>query len=270
MTSSNPPASPSPAARRLALVTGASSGIGLHLAEQLAGRGYDLVGVGSSDKVDQLPGRLPGVRVHPVTADLRTDEGVERVWQAIEAVGRPLDVAVLNAGVSLGGGFLDTDVADERDLIALNITSQVLLAKRVGRQMAAHRHGRILITSSISATTPTPFESIYGPSRAFMSSFGQGLREEMREYDVGVTVLMPGPTATGFHHRAGMGETRFGSNDWKNDPQQVARQGLDALFAGSDHAVGGDRRTRLSALSNKLLPEPLKARRFARGLRPGH
>jgi short-subunit dehydrogenase len=147
---------------------------------------------------------------------------------------------VLNAGVSLGGSFADTSIESERAMIALNITSQVVLAKRVVAVMTSRRQGRILITSSMSATTPTPYESIYGPTRAFMYSFAQGLREEMREYGVSVTALLPGATATEFHQRAGMGATKFGSNDWKNDPEMVARQGVQALFAGKDHVIGGD------------------------------
>lgn len=87
----------------LALVTGASAGIGLELARLLAQRGYDIVGVGASDRIQELPTKLPGVLVTPVAADLATEQGVEQVWQAVEATGRPLDVAALNAGISLGG-----------------------------------------------------------------------------------------------------------------------------------------------------------------------
>lgn len=231
----------------LALVTGASSGIGLELAKGLAARGHDIVGVGTSERVQALPGTLTGVEVTPEQVDLATDGGVAELWSRVEALDRPLEVACLNAGRSLGGAFLDTDLEDERAMIALNITSQVVLAKHVVTAMAARRQGRILITSSLSATTPTPYESIYGPTRAFMASFAQGLREEMREHGVSVTALLPGATATSFHQSAGMGNTVFGSNDWKNDPALVARLGLDALFAGKDHVVGGDRGTRIAA-----------------------
>lgn len=101
-----------------------------------------------------------------------------------------------------------------------------------------------------------------------MYSFAQGLREELRPYNVSVTALLPGATATEFHHRAGMDNTVFGSNDWKNDPELVARRGLEALFAGKDHVVGGDRRTRLNATINRLLPERVKAKRFAASSKP--
>ncbi|WP_392467984.1 SDR family NAD(P)-dependent oxidoreductase [Arsenicicoccus cauae] len=252
----------------LALVTGASAGICFELAKGLAARGYDIVGVGASDRIDTLPERLPTVSVTPVRVDLSTAAGVEELWERFESLGRRLDVAALNAGKSLGGAFLDTDLDDELHMLALNGTGQVMLAKRVTRLMAAQRHGRILITSSLSALTPTPCESIYGPTRAFMNSFGQGLREELKEYGVSVTVLLPGATATEFHSTAGMGNTKFGSNDWKNDPVLVATKGIDALLAGKNHVVGGDARTVRGALRDRLLPDRVKAARFARSSRP--
>jgi len=253
---------------QLALVTGASSGIGFQIARQLADPGYDIVGVGASDRILELPGKLSRVRVHPVSVDLTSDDGVEQLWAQVERIGQPLDIAALNAGASLGGSFVDTSLDDELRMLALNVTSQVRLAKRVVVAMTARRQGRILITSSLSATTPTPYESIYGPTRAFMYSFAEGLREELREYGVTVTALLPGATATEFHDRAGMGATKFGSNDWKNDPTLVARKGIQGLFADKDHVVGGDLKTRWSALRQKFLPEQVKARQFARASRP--
>ena len=250
--------------KELALVTGASRGIGFCLTQQLALRGYRVVAVGASERVHELPGRLPDAEIHPVQADLAAADGVDAVWSAVEGAGSPLRVAALNAGVSLGGAFLDTDLDEELRLLALNVTSQVTLAKRVVRAMAEQRRGHVLITSSLSALTPTPYESIYGPSRAFMYSFAQGLHEELKAQGIVVTALLPGATATEFHQRAGMHNTAFGINDGKNDPEQVARQGLEALFAGKDHVVGGNPRTRRSALWNKLLPERVKAVRFAK------
>jgi short-subunit dehydrogenase len=106
--------------------------------------------------------------VYPLRADLGSYDGVEQLWQAVQEIGRPLDVAVLNAGVSIGGAFAtDTDLDAELGLIAVNINAVVHLAKRVLPGMLARGIGRILITSSISATTPTPYETVYGPSKAF-------------------------------------------------------------------------------------------------------
>lgn len=252
----------------LALVTGASAGIGFQLARQLAGRGYDVVGVGASSRIYGLGERITGAEVIPVRADLVTAEGVDQVWAAVDRLGRQLDVACLNAGRSLGGAFLDTDLDDELEMLALNVTGQVRLAKHVVRHMADRKAGRILITSSCSALTPTPYESIYGPTRSFMLSFAEGLREEMKEHGVGVTALLPGATATDFHHTAGMDSTKFGSNDWKNDPAIVAEQGLNALFADLDHVIGGDEATQQDAARNRTLSDPVKAAKFAESSRP--
>ena len=262
------PASPRP----LALVTGASSGIGLEIARDLVGRGHDVVVTGSSDRVEQTADELHGVGsslVVKVQADLSTPEGVEEVWRATSALDRPLDVAVLNAGMGIGGAFVDTDLDEELRMIALNVTSQVHLAKRVVRSMVATGRGRLLFTSSISATTPTPYEPVYGPTRAFVSSFADGLREELRGSGVTVTTLLPGATDSGFHAKAGMDDTTFGDDSAKNDKVTVARQGVEAMLAGRAHVVGGDRATKRSALVNKVLPEGLKARRQGRLARPG-
>ena len=254
--------------RQTALVTGASTGIGFHLAERLADRGHDIVGIGASDRILTLPAHLAQVNVTPLRADLTDRSEVDAAWRAFDDLGVPLDVAVLNAGKSLGGAFLDTDLDDELHMLDLNVTSQVVLAKHVVRRMAEQKHGRLLITTSLSATTPTPYESIYGPTRAFMYSFAQGLREELRAYGVSVTALLPGATATEFHHTAGMQNTVFGDNTWKNDPALVAQRGVDALFAGRDHVIGGDRSTRWAAIRNKFTSEQRKARRFARTSKP--
>ena len=252
----------------LALVTGASAGIGREITAELLKRNYRVIGVGASERIHNLLSVFPEQPIEPVQADLATPEGIETVWAAVRSTERALDVAALNAGRSLGGAFIDTDLADELDMIALNITGQVRLAKHVARHMSARGNGDILITTSLSATTPTPYESIYGPTRAFMYSFAQGLREELRGHGVNVTALLPGATATEFHATAGMSNTIFGSNDWKNDPAVVARQGVDAMFAGKDHVVGGNASTKRAGWINRILGEQAKARRFAEISRP--
>ncbi|MEV4576124.1 SDR family NAD(P)-dependent oxidoreductase [Nonomuraea jabiensis] len=258
--------------RPLALVTGASSGIGYQLALLFARDGYDLVATGHSDRIHRIAGDFAryGAQVVPVQADLADRDGVRAVWQAVQDTGRQLEAAVLNAGRSLGGAFLDTDLDDELDLIALNATSVVTLAKPVVRHMAEHGTGRILITSSISATTPTPYETVYGPTRAFTYMFAESLRQELKDRAPGVTVtvLLPGATDSDFHARAGMNDTRLGPGARKNSRVQVAAQGFRALMAGKDAVVGGDLATKLTRLVNRILPEPFKAARQARLTRP--
>ncbi|GAA1287817.1 SDR family NAD(P)-dependent oxidoreductase [Streptomyces javensis] len=138
--------SATPANRPLAIVTGASNGIGTEIARQLASRGYDIIGTGRSDSIDTVAERLraQGATVYPLHADLATYDSVEDLWKQVQEIGRPLDVAVLNVGRSVGGAFAtDTDLGDELKLIALNVNAVVHLAKRVVPGMLARGRGRI-------------------------------------------------------------------------------------------------------------------------------
>lgn len=257
-------------ARPLAMVTGGSAGIGLELAKQFARHGYDVAISGSSDKVFAAADSLKelGTDAYPFQADASTYDGVEAFWQFVADLDRPLEAAALNVGIARGGAFVDNALEDELTIIAINITGTVHMAKRVVQHMVANGGGRILIVSSVSATTPTPFETVYGPSKAFGFSFAEGLREELRDTGVSVTALLPGATNSDFHANAGMGNTKYGDNSWKNDKALVARQGFEALMNGDDHVVGGDARTRQIAIDNRTTAETIKAARHAEGTRP--
>jgi len=257
-------------ARPLAMVTGGSAGIGLELAKQFARHGYDVAISGSSDKVFAAADSLKelGTDAYPFQADASTYDGVEAFWQFLADLDRPLEAAALNVGIARGGAFVDNALEDELTIIAINITGTVHMAKRVVQHMVANGGGRILIVSSVSATTPTPFETVYGPSKAFGFSFAEGLREELRDTGVSVTALLPGATNSDFHANAGMGNTKYGDNSWKNDKALVARQGFEALMNGDDHVVGGDARTRQIVIDNRTTAETIKAARHAEGTRP--
>ncbi|MEE1813789.1 SDR family NAD(P)-dependent oxidoreductase [Streptomyces sp. SP18ES09] len=258
--------------RELAVVTGASSGIGFELARRLADRGYDLI-VNSADE-----GRLrvaaaeirdrTGAVVQPVQADLRQYEEAERLVAAVAAAGRPVAVAALNAGVGEGGAFLDTDLEDELEIVDLNVRSTVHLAKRLLQSMAEAGGGRMLITSSIASTVPGSYQAVYNASKSFLQSFSQALWNELEDSPVSVTALMPGPTDTDFFSRADMGDTKVGQGE-KDDPAQVAEQGLDALFAGKDKVVAGSLKTKAQGLASKVLPDSLKAEGHRRMAEPG-
>jgi uncharacterized protein len=151
-----------------------------------------------------------GAQVTTVQADLAQHDEVEKLWNAIQAMGRPLDAIAINAGVGVGGGtFAETDLQAELNLIQLNVTSTVHLAKRVVRDMLSRSAGRILFTSSIAGNMPTPYEAVYGASKAFVQSFSQTLRHELKDSGITVTALQPGPTDTNFFHRAGMDDTKL-------------------------------------------------------------
>ena len=249
---------PTPA-RPFALVTGASSGIGLELARQLAGRGHDLL-VTAEAPLDDHVAELEalGAEVHTVVADLRTGSGVESLYAAVVAQGRPLAVAALNAGIGRGGAFVDNGLEDELDVIRLNVLGTVHLAKLVLDDMVLADAGRVLVTSSIASTMPGPFMTVYNASKSFVQSFTEGLQSELAETDVVITSLMPGPTDTAFFERAGMDDTAMGQAP-KDDPAKVARQGLDALMAGKSKVAASSLSTKAAALAAGVLPDKVKA-----------
>jgi short-subunit dehydrogenase len=256
--------------RPLALVTGASSGIGYELAKQFADNGFDLVvnaeDAGLTDAARELAAR--GATVHAVPADLTAYDGVEYLYGKVIAVGRPLAVAAINAGVGVGGPFAETDLLDDLRVVDLNVRSSVHLAKRCVRDMVARQEGRILFTSSIAATQPGPFEATYAASKAFLLSFSEALRNELKDSGVTVTALMPGPTDTAFFDRAGLQDTRVGASE-KDDPAEVAAQAYAALMKGRDHVVAGSVKNKVMATASKVMPETTKAQMHRRMSEPG-
>ena len=256
--------------RPLAFVTGGSSGIGYELAEQLARHDYDVAISGSSDRVHQSAERLRafGGEAWSHQADASTYQGVETFWRFVEALGRPVDAAVLNVGIATGGAFADTAVEDHLRVLAINVTGTTHMAKRVVDHMVANRSGRILIVSSISATTPTPYEGVYGGTKAFGYNLAESLREELREHGISVTALLPGATDSDFHSNAGMGADTPVGRLKKFPKEEVGRLGYEGLIAGEDMVVGGDEDARASLASHLTTPEPVKAAAHARLVRP--
>jgi uncharacterized protein len=244
----------------LALVTGASSGIGFELAKQFAENGFDLVVNAEDSGLDNAAQQLQatGAEVLAVKADLGTYDGVEELYAAIESSGRPVSAAALNAGVGVGGAFIDIDLDDELKLIDLNVTSTVHLAKRLLKDMVARGDGKVLITSSIASTMPGSFQAVYNASKSFLQSFAEALQNELKDTAVTITSLMPGPTETNFFHRAGMDDTKVGRSG-KDDPAQVAKQGFEALMAGRDKVLAESVKTKVMGVANKVLPDKVKA-----------
>lgn len=251
--------------RKLALVTGASSGLGLELAKQFAQDGYDVAISGSSERIFEAANiiRELNVEAYPYQADAATYEGVEGFWNFVENLKRSVDAAVLNVGIAIGGSFAEMDLEENLRIIAINITGTVHMAKRVVQHMLPNKQGKILIVSSVSATLPTPYETVYGPSKAFGFSFAESLREELRESGITVTALLPGATDTNFHLNAGMATSQIGASK-KNDKTLVAKQGFEALMNDEDHVVGGDEHTKQQVIENRTTPEPVKAARHAK------
>lgn len=254
----------------LAVVTGASSGIGYELAVQFAEHGFDLIIAAEDDALASAAAALTtrGTRVEPVRTDLATREGVEQLHRAITATRRPVAAAALNAGVGRGGAFLETDLEDELEIIDLNVVSTVHLAKRLLPGMVEDGEGRLLITSSIASTMPGPFQAVYNASKSFLQSFAQALQNELKDTGVTVTSLMPGPTETEFFERADMLDTRVGRSE-KDDPARVAAQGFEAMMAGKDKVVAGSWKTKAQGLAHRVLPDSVKARAHRGMAEPG-
>jgi short-subunit dehydrogenase len=245
---------------QLALVTGASSGIGFELARQFAEHGYDLVVAADDDAIHDVPDRLSryAAAVQPVQVDLRTPEGVEHLYQSTIEGDRVLAAAALNAGIGRGEMFLKSELSHDLSIVDLNVRSTVHLAKLVLRDMAARGDGKLLFTSSIASTMPGSYQTVYNASKSFIQSLSEALYDELRDTGVTVTALMPGPTDTEFFRRGHMLDTVIGRMP-KDDPAEVAKQGYDALMSGDRKVVAESVMTKAVGLANRVLPDSVKA-----------
>ncbi len=259
------------ATRPLAVVTGASSGIGFELARQFADHGYDLVVAAEDDELEQATKELSvSAQVIPVKVDLAEYTGVEKLADAVEATGRAVDALALNAGMGLGGGFVqDQRLDDVMRLIRLNVESTVHLAKRLMPAMVERGEGRVLFTSSIASEMPGSFQAAYNASKSFVQSFAEAVGNELQDTGVTVTALMPGPTDTEFFDRAGLEDTKMGASDKKDDPAEVAKQGFEAMMEGKTKVIAGGLMTKAQGAMSKVLPDKLKAAAHRKMAEPG-
>jgi uncharacterized protein len=257
----------SPAFRPLAVVTGASSGIGFHLAHCCAEHGFDLIVAADTRLTDAAQDfRRLGAHVQVVQADLATRQGVEDLCEAIGA--RPVDALLANAGHGMGKGFLEQDFAEVQHVIDTNITGTLYLLHKVGPAMRTRGQGRILVTGSIAGFTPGSFQAVYNGTKAFIDSFTAALRNELQGSGVTVTCLMPGPTDTEFFARADMLDTKVGTDDAKSDPAEVARMGFQAMMDGEADVVAG-LKNKLQVLMAKVTPSQMLAQQHRKMAEPG-
>lgn len=257
--------------KQFAVVTGASSGIGYELAKQFAQNGFDLLVTAEDAGIAEAAQAFEawGANVRTVQVDLSSYEGVEKLYSAIKAYGRPVDAVALNAGVGVHGPFSETDLMDELNLINLNVVSVVHLSKRLIKDMITAGHGRILYTASIASTMPAPFMAVYAASKAFVLSFSEALRSELKDSGITVTALMPGPTDTEFFERADMMDTKAAEESKKTTAAEVAQEGFEALMAGSDHIIAGNMKTKIQGAMAKIIPEAKKAEQHRKMTEPG-
>lgn len=252
--------------RPLAVVTGASSGIGYELAKLCARHGYDLV-IAADRPLTEAEQVLRGLgaQVEAVQGDLSTTEGVDTL---VAQVGeRQVDALLANAGHGLGHGFLDQDFAAARNVIDTNITGTVYLLHRLGQRMREQERGRILLTGSIAGLMPGSFAAVYNGSKAFIDSFSFALRDELKDTGVTVTCLMPGPTDTEFFARAGLLDTKVGQ-DKKDDPADVAKTGFEAMMRGEGDVVHG-LKNKMQAAAAAVTPQSMLADQHRKMAEPG-
>ncbi|TDQ00909.1 SDR family NAD(P)-dependent oxidoreductase [Labedaea rhizosphaerae] len=254
------------------LITGASSGIGRELAEIFARNGYRVLLAADDDLLDKAVDELraTGAAVDGHRLDLAVPDEVDRLAAWTQDVAGGVDALVLNAGTGVNGAFAGsaTGLHEQLKVVDVNVRSVVHLAKLLVPGMVGAGHGRVLITSSIAGVSPGPYNSVYNASKAFLSSFAQALRDELRGSGVSVTTLMPGPTDTLFFDRAKMHDTKLGQSS-KDDAKTVAEQGFSAMMKGTDHVVAGSFFNKVQSVAGHLLPDPLLAAVHRRMTMPG-
>jgi short-subunit dehydrogenase len=253
--------------RPFAIVTGASTGIGLELAKCCADDGYDLLIAADEPEIEVAADALRryGSDVQAVNADLATIEGVDQLIAATG--GRAVDALLANAGRGLGQAFLDQDFAEARRVVDTNIVGTIYLLHRVGNAMRSRGAGQILITGSIAGYIPGTFQAVYNGTKAFIDSFAIALRNELKDSGVTVTCLMPGATETPFFERAGLEDTKIGTAK-KADPAGVAKDGYAAMKKGDADIVSGlGNKMRVAAAS--VTPATMLAEQHRKTAAPG-
>ncbi len=255
------------AARPLAIVTGASTGIGLELARLCAADGYDLLIAADEPQIIKVARELEagGAQVEAMEVDLATIDGVDRLLAAVSQ--RPIDLLLANAGRGLGKAFIDQDFAKVRHVIDTNVTGTIYLIQKVAKQMSGRGQGRILITGSIAGFIPGTFHAVYNGTKAFIDSFSIALRAELKDSGVTVTCLMPGATETEFFRRADMLDTKVGQAK-KDDAADVAKTGFDAMMNGEADVVAGWQ-NKIQATIAQVTPAEILAEQHRKQAEPG-
>ena len=245
--------------QQYALVTGGTSGIGYELARLLARDGYNLVIVArGQDALDRTAKEFTdayGIKVLPVSKDLFEKKAPFEIYDIVKAKGLQIDILVNDAGQGEYGEFVNTDIWREIDIIQLNITSLVALTKLFLRDMVDRGDGKILNVASIAGKIPGPLQSVYHGTKAFVHSFTEAIRNEVKDSGVTITSLLPGATDTDFFNKADMLKAKNVQDGKLADAADVARDGYKALMKGDDKVVSGFGNKVQVALSNVMPDE---------------
>jgi len=243
------------------LITGATAGIGYELAKIFAENGHHLILVARdeqelNDARQQL--QQKNIDVITIAKDLFDPEAAPGLYDDIKSRGLVVDILVNNAGQGLYGKFAETDINRELSIIQLNICSLVVLTKLYITDMLARGKGRILNLSSVASKSPGPYQSVYHGTKAFVQSFTEAVRDEVKNTGVTLTALLPGATDTDFFAKAGMLESKAVKEGKLADPAKVAKDGYEALMSGDDMIVSGFM-NKLNVLLSNLMPDSAAA-----------
>lgn len=228
---------------KTALITGASNGIGYELAKCFARDGYNLVLIArTQNELESVAHELTSahsIRAYVIVADLMQRQAAFDIFEQTTREGITVDVLVNNAGQGVWGAFTGTDLREELDIIELNIVSVVVLTKLYLKEMVARNSGRVLMLGSVASKAPHPYLAVYAATKAFVYHFTQGIINELKDSDVTMTALLPGPTDTDFFHKAGMENTVAVVEGELADPADVAKDGYGALMNGESRIISG-------------------------------
>jgi len=226
-----------------ALVTGACSGIGLHISKILAGKGYNILGVSNqADGLSKLKADLERsyeISVVTLDLDLAQEDSAANLHSFCRENKLPIEVLVNNAGMLIYGETAKVDPAKARSILNLHVITPVMLCRLFGEQMVAQNKGYILNVSSISAVMPYPTISLYGPSKSFIRHFTRAIRTELRPHGVNVTCLLPGATETSFYDGTGFSIGNKGKSNLSKSPEYVAAAAVNALFRNRSVCIPG-------------------------------
>jgi short-subunit dehydrogenase len=255
---------------KCALITGATSGIGYELAKIFAQNNYNLIIVArNQDELDKTSNDLShfGANITTIAKDLFQQENAFALCNEIQEANVQVDVLVNDAGQGYYGEFTDTDIYRELDIIQLNIGSLIILTKHFLKEMVQRQDGKILNLSSIAGKVPGPFQSVYHGTKAFVQSFTEAIRAEVKDKGVTITALLPGATDTDFFNKADMQDSKIVQEGKLDDPAKVAKDGFDALMSGDDKVVSGFKNKMQVGMSN-IMPDDMVAEKMYKQQEP--
>ncbi len=241
------------------LITGGTSGIGFELAKQFAMNGYNLILVargneGLEKAKTEITSQYGNIHVHTISKDLFYADNAFELYDEIKMKDLHVDILVNDAGQGIYGEFTETDIRRELSIIQLNISSLVVLTKLFLKDMVSRGEGKILNLASVASKLPGPLQSVYHGNKAFVYSFTQAIRDEVKDKGVVITALLPGATDTDFFHKAEMEQAKIVQEGKLDNPADVAKDGYKALMAGDDKVISGWKNKAQVTMSN-IIPD---------------